>query len=375
MKILEGIFKVLLLLVLGIILFMICALTGYMVTSAVHDATKTPALIEYIICLVGAIFSIFLCTIIHESGHLVFGLLSGYKFSSFRIFSFMWVRLGDKIKLRRFKLQGTAGQCLMSYPDFQDGKIPVVLYNLGGVIFNLVFGVICLLIYLATPYDYPYSTLIGINGAVSIMLAVTNGIPFKFSGMPNDGMNTLVLAGNESARIAFAKQLKINATLSEGKFVSQMPAEWFELPKGADMSNMFCATIPVFAIGRVMESMDFERAEKEIAALLKSDYNIAQIHRYMLNCDLVYCRLVLHGKSAEISSLLTVEQQRFMQGMKKLPSVVRTEHAIAFIRDENAEKAEKIKQNFEKITKTYPYQQDVESERRFISYTENKSFS
>ena len=202
-----------------------------------------------------------------------------------------------------------------------------------------------------------------------------NGIPINFSGLPNDGMNTIVLAGNESARIAFAKQLKINATLSEGKLVSQMPAEWFKLPKGADMSNMFCATLPVFAIGRIMESMNFERAEKEISALLKSDYNIASIHRYMLNCDLVYCRLALHGKSAEISSILTVEQQRFMQGMKKLPSVIRTEHAIALIRDNDAEKAEKIKQNFENAAKTYPYQQDVESERRLISYTESKAFS
>ena len=34
----------------------------------------------------------FLQIIIHEAGHLVFGLLTGYKFSSFRIGSFMWIR-------------------------------------------------------------------------------------------------------------------------------------------------------------------------------------------------------------------------------------------------------------------------------------------
>ena len=34
---------------------------------------------------------------IHEAGHLIFGLISGYRFSSYRLFSFMWVRQNGKI--------------------------------------------------------------------------------------------------------------------------------------------------------------------------------------------------------------------------------------------------------------------------------------
>ena len=69
--------------------------------------------------------------VIHEGGHLVFGRISGYRFSSFRIMNLMWIEDQGKIKLKHLQVAGTGGQCLMSPPDLIDGKIPVVLYNLG----------------------------------------------------------------------------------------------------------------------------------------------------------------------------------------------------------------------------------------------------
>ena len=41
--------------------------------------------------------------IIHEAGHLVFGLATGYKFSSFRIYSWMWVKEDGKLDLSAHK--------------------------------------------------------------------------------------------------------------------------------------------------------------------------------------------------------------------------------------------------------------------------------
>ena len=57
---------------------------------------------------------------LHEAGHLVFGLLSGYSFCSYRIFSLMWIKEGEKLRLRRFSLAGTGGQCLLE----EDGLDP-----------------------------------------------------------------------------------------------------------------------------------------------------------------------------------------------------------------------------------------------------------
>jgi len=79
--------------------------------------------------------TIYLDVFIHEAGHLLFGLLTGYKFSSFRVFSRLWMRdESGRLCMKRYKLPGTAGQCLMEPPELVDGKMPTGLYNRGGSI-------------------------------------------------------------------------------------------------------------------------------------------------------------------------------------------------------------------------------------------------
>ena len=60
--------------------------------------------------------SIFIEMAIHEAGHLFFGLATGYKFLSYRIGSFTFIKEEGRIKVKRYVLPGTGGQCLMSPP-------------------------------------------------------------------------------------------------------------------------------------------------------------------------------------------------------------------------------------------------------------------
>ena len=78
-----------------------------------------------------AFVAMILQTIIHEGGHLIFGLLSGYHFGSFRVFNLIWIKEDGAIRLRRLSITGTAGQCLMVPPEPVDGKFPVVLCSTG----------------------------------------------------------------------------------------------------------------------------------------------------------------------------------------------------------------------------------------------------
>ena len=71
----------------------------------------------------------FLHIIIHEAGHLVFGLISGYRFLSFRIFSIIFVKVDGHIVRKRYSLRGTAGQCLMYPPKEEcDGSFPIYTF-------------------------------------------------------------------------------------------------------------------------------------------------------------------------------------------------------------------------------------------------------
>ena len=44
----------------------------------------------------GFYFSAFIQIILHEGGHLIAGLMSGYRFVSFRVLSMIWVRQNDR---------------------------------------------------------------------------------------------------------------------------------------------------------------------------------------------------------------------------------------------------------------------------------------
>ena len=116
--------------------------------TIVNQGITGDRLLDCVLVLLGFLVVVFFQIIIHEGGHLLFGLLSGYSFSSFRVGPFMLMKQGKEYCLRRMKLAGTGGQCLLAPPDLKDGKIPFVLYNLGGSLLNLISAVLCFLLYI-----------------------------------------------------------------------------------------------------------------------------------------------------------------------------------------------------------------------------------
>ena len=99
---------------------------------------------RFLFLFLGFCISIALQIILHETGHLIGGLLTGYKFCSFRIGNLQLQRENGALCFRRLKLAGTGGQCLMTPPEPVDGKIPVMLYNLAGPLMNLLAALLAL---------------------------------------------------------------------------------------------------------------------------------------------------------------------------------------------------------------------------------------
>ncbi|MDE5736021.1 MAG: hypothetical protein K2H65_02955, partial [Bacteroidales bacterium] len=63
------------------------------------------------------LLSLLLLVTLHEAGHLAFGLMSGYRFVSFRIFNLTFIKLDGRLRVKRFSVAGTGGQCLLPPPD------------------------------------------------------------------------------------------------------------------------------------------------------------------------------------------------------------------------------------------------------------------
>lgn len=62
-----------------------------------------------LVILVWFYVSYFIGLIIHEAGHMVMGMLTGYKSLSFRIGSFTIMKENGRLVRKKFKVPGTAG--------------------------------------------------------------------------------------------------------------------------------------------------------------------------------------------------------------------------------------------------------------------------
>ncbi len=317
--------------------------------------------------LLWAIIALGLHSIIHEAGHLVFGLLSGYSFLSFRIFSLTLIKREDGFCFCRQLLPGTLGQCLMNPPKAKAyTEIPYKLYNLGGVIMNYITAFICVIIVLFCKNSLAFALLL-IFAVQGIALAITNGFPFKNTGLPNDGENVRILSDSKISRKAFVMQLEINSALASGKRLKDTPLEWFTLPDDADKNSITCA-IRALAVGRLMDEGKTEEARFLINTLLADAQALIDIHKSQLSIELLYCELVTENRPDEVKRLLSPEVKLAMKTFSKFPSTMRTEYAYALLHDHDEDKAERIRASFEPVAKNYPYKGDIESEQELMNY-------
>lgn len=328
-------------------------------------------LIFFAVAIIELYAAIYLQIITHEGGHLLFGLLSGYKYSSFRIGSIMLVKTEGKLKLKKFSLAGTGGQCLMIPPEMQDGKIPYVLYNLGGSLLNIIVSGAFLALHFVCGTNY-FSMFCIIFSLIGFAFALMNGIPMRLGTVDNDGYNAFSLGKNDAALRSFWVQMKANEQISRGVRLKDMPKEWFCLPEEAEMQNSMTATMGVFYCNRLMDEHNFEEAAEAMAKLVDMDTAIVGLHSGLLKCDMIYCELISTNDAEKLEKLMDKQQKKFMKTMKNFPSVLRTEYANALIAEKDGAKAEKILAAFEKCAKTYPYASDIESERELVEIAKSR---
>lgn len=312
---------------------------------------------------------IFLQIIVHEAGHLVFGLLTGYRFSSFRIMNFMWIKQDGKLRFRRLSIAGTSGQCLMAPPELVDGRLPYVLYNLGGSLMNVLFSLLCLLILLVSSSVF-LDTVMGMFAIFGFAFALINGIPMRLGTIDNDGYNALSLGKDPAALRAFWIQMKISEQTSLGVRLKDMSAEWFEIPADEAMGNSMVGALGVFAANRLMDAQNFSAADKLMAHLLGLESGIVGLYKSLMICDRIYCELIGQNRPEAVTGMLKKEQIKFMKSMKTYPSVLRTEYALALLSEQDEKKAQHILAQFEKCSRTHPYPNDIQSERELMQIAE-----
>ena len=299
---------------------------------------------------------------VHEGGHLVCGLLTGYRTLSFRIGRVLLVKLDGRWKLRSYHIPGTGGQCLMAPPAQE--KPPYRLYHLGGGLANLLLSLLALPgLLMGPPLLRVFSGALVLLG---LWMACTNLIPRKIGGMANDGYNAKYLGQDPLALRCLSVQLWSNEALLEGYSLADMPEEWFALPQGADLSNPMIAGTAIQSASRLMARGELEEADRAIRRLLHGSGNLLEIYRLELTCEAIYCALVL-GRVREAERLFTPEVRRYCgQTRKYCPGRVRQAYAWALLLENDIKAAGSLRTDFERVAARSPYPGELPSERMLL---------
>ena len=270
-----------------------------------------------ITAFLGLFVGSFLQLIVHEAGHLVCGLITGYKFVSFRVFNYTLYKEDDKFKVKKFSLSGTAGQCLLSPPDRPVEKVPTALYLLGGVLFNLILSAICIAV-AEWGTDNKYLLLVlFMTALIGILLALSNGIPMLVGGFPNDGYNVFHLNGNLKEKSAMLNILRANALIQEGTRPGDLPDEYFSNVHDADLAKSLEANLALLYVCVLIQNGKDTEAEALCRRIIAESK--VGLLRTEAKAELA-CLLLNEGKADEALDLLDKNELKMIEKSAKTQS-------------------------------------------------------
>jgi len=306
-------------LVVAVVLLMVFSDKGLPdVTNILNGADVLKALAIFLSAILALGVALLLQVIVHEGGHLVAGLLTGYRLVSFRILNWALIRRDGKWQWHRFSVSGTGGQCLMKPPHKPLSQINTRWYNLGGVLANLVVATIALVLYFGSGAPTWCKLLLMMTALVGYGMALLNGIPLRLSGINNDGYNMLFLERSPRDKRLLCQLLEANAMIQEGTLPNELPEEMFSDNAPIDWSDGIQANWQLMVIARLEMQHRWEEAYQLINQAL-AEQRIMPLIATELTLEKIFICLML-GRCQEAQSLRTDKLSRYVQQFERTQS-------------------------------------------------------
>ena len=320
-----------------------------------------------IVALVFVIISLGLHIIIHEFGHLITGLISGYKFGFFRIWKYAISLDEGKMKVKNFHIPGSLGQCVMAPPVKINGDFPYLLYNLGGIIFNGLFALLSIILVFALPINL-LSTFLLSMGFVGLYLAITNGYPFEY--IPNDGTNIKSLKKSDDSKEAFYNALLLTKMYMDDnpnkiaikEIVKKENYQDFNEPL---VQNVISENISLYIDeGELFKALDFSE-------FLLKQKNMTSILRNLILIDKASLHLLLGHKNE-------IEKLKNDTGFKKYikssgqSEIERYKYMYYSLHEKNEEKAEIALKKYKSLASDHLFGNHVDYDEKLINWTKEK---
>lgn len=276
--------------------------------------------IAVVLGVVGVFVTVYLGIVMHETGHLVFGLIGGMKFKSI---SFPFVRFyaaDEKIKFSFTGAGSLLGACEMYPSGKASPKKAFVMESFGGLIGSflaLLLSVLCLAL---APYISHYPTILfGLSSPVLYIILLENAFPVDQGGVRTDGGQILAILSGTPSGEALVAILTVQAALKEGKTPSEIPYELlFEIPQLPEDDPNY-----IFVLNyRYLHALD----RGDPAAVMDADKRIRDVldslpdfYADQVLCDLFYDAIAVE-KDEEFVRRYEARVLDFLEGEKDIVS-------------------------------------------------------
>lgn len=332
--------------------------------SGIVSAGWTDSFFGLFIPLLSAVLVYAIHLILHEAGHLVAGLMTGYKFVSFRVGSLILIKNREgKLELKRMTVLGTGGQCLLCPPDVPTEECPYKLYHLMGGLTNLVIGCIGLILSIIFPKGMLNFCLFETSAVLGFMIAITNLMPAKINGMQNDGYNLIDLGRNQFAKKAMNLVLSLNALLTVADSYDDLPEELvneimsIDFTK-EDLSNASIANAFNYQASLLFVRGDYKKAYETQKYISEND-DILEIFRNEARCECLFYEIITEAGTEVIEERYNKALQKYIKATEIYPSRQRLMYAYYRLYKKDDKKAEECMKKLEKMIDTYSVRADA----------------
>lgn len=275
--------------------------------------------------------------IVHEIGHMIGGLLSGYKIIFIRFGSLTLIK-EEKWKLKKFNVPGTGGQCIMQ--PTENKEFHYKLYFLGGVIMNAIFSMIGIILFIL--FDN-YLAILGIELAfMGTYFMITNGLPLKIGGIVNDGYHVFKM--KESDKRKLYSQLMIGSLVIQGTSLSQIDESLFQYDESQDGNFYDDYLINVNAL-KAIENNDYPTAKALFSKLLQQPQTI-ELMKTAAKIELIILNVEEFGRVADIDQYIDKKLIKVLKQQKFDLSALLAYYCILVIKEHDQNKAKTIEEMF-----------------------------
>lgn len=242
---------------------------------------------------------------LHELGHLLFGLATGYRFLTYRLFTWVIVKENDKLHLKRQKINEAIAQCLMvPNEQWNDEHYPYRLYLSGGILFNAAFSFAALFL-LGTELFHPIHVFQ--FSAIGFYMVFSNATPKRM----NDGSILKKCQRNKDYRKMMYHQLRTVYYLTEGQRLSELPATSFALFAGVPIEDPFSLYVTRLAYYKNLEQFDFNGASALIERQWQMKDKIELVDRILIAAERLFC-LSLQGEQEAARKLYYHQEIQYL---------------------------------------------------------------